>query len=1198
MYKTFKKSIMTKVLGLDLGTNSIGWAIVDRDEEGKCTLLDKGVHIFQDGVAHDKSGEKPAVKERTAARAARRHYSRRRLRKIELLKVLINKKLCPFLSEDDLNSWKSDKKYPMNEDFLAWQRTDDNKDRNPYHDRYTCLTSTLDLTKKEDRYTLGRALYHLNQRRGFLSNRKDSGNDSETGKVKSSINSLSLAIKEEGCHYLGEYYYNIYGHKKIRTNHTARNEHYKAEFDAICQKQNLPSEMVSSLERAIFYQRPLKSQKGLVGKCTFEKDKPRIPLSHPRFEEFRMWQFINSIRITPEGEETHALNQSEIGMIYPLFFRKSKSSFDFEDIAKKLNGKNNCYKFNYRNDTTVSGCPVIASILNGLNLSPSLDWDESVCSVYTKGDGKNKDQIINDIWHALFNFDDEIKLKAWLMEALQISEEAASSIVKAKFPSGYASLSLKAISKILPWLKSGLIYSEAVYLANISEVLPKTCTIKQKEDIEENIRVLLEDFVTNPLNKGINKHEAVCDYLVGACEGVHTEKLYHPSMIETYPKAKTDKKGRLHLGSPRTNAFKNPMAMRALFRLRALVNQLLDEGSIDKDTRINIEFARGLNDTNKRKAIEDYQKYLEKLRNEDRAMIKESAGEGYEPTEDDLLKYRLYEEQNHKCLYTGKQIGITKFIGANTEFDIEHTIPRSRGGDNSQMNKTLCDSHFNRFDKKAKIPSELPNHEVILERIKTWKEKAEDYDKQINFQYKKKSGATTKDEKDSAIRRIHYLKMHRDYWRGKYERFTMEKVPEGFSNRQGVDIGIIGKYAKMYLQTVFDRTYIVKGATTADFRKEWGLQKEYEKKERINHAHHCIDAITIACIGKKEYDSWKEYMLREENHLWGNGSKPVFEKPWPTFTEDVRKVPDSLIVSHYTPDNMAKQSQKKLRIRGIIQRNDSGSIKYCKGDTARGSLHLDTMYGAIKRDDEIKYVIRKSLDSISDKDIKNIVDDTVRGKVEHACEVHGNLKKAVEAGIWMNEEKHIPINKVRLYAPTITNPVSLKKHRDISKHEHKRYTYVKNEGNYCMAIYSNGEKNKFKLYSTLDAVKNYKEKGVMSNWIPKNNGNGYLLQYVLKPGIMVLFYEKDPSELTLCSKEELAKRLYVVTEISHLGNYGRIIFKHSQEARASSILTKSNGKWLNNAPYRESMMLLSTQLTCYVEGYNFIITNTGRIVFK
>ena len=58
----------------------------------------------------------------------------------------------------------------------------------------------------------------------------------------------------------------------------------------------------------------------------------------------------------------------------------------------------------------------------------------------------------------------------------------------------------------------------------------------------------------------------------------------------------------------------------------------------------------------------------------------------------------------------------------------------------------------------------------------------------------------------------------------------MDKVPEGFSNRQGVDIGIIGRYARMYLKTVFNKIYVVKGATTAEFRKAWGLQNEYEKK--------------------------------------------------------------------------------------------------------------------------------------------------------------------------------------------------------------------------------------------------------------------------------------------------------------------------------------------------------------------------------
>ena len=89
---------MEKVIGLDLGTNSIGWAIVNHNNDLSYSLLDKGVNIFQDGVAHDKSGEKPAVQERTAARASRRHYFRRRLRKIQLLKILVEQKLCPYIS--------------------------------------------------------------------------------------------------------------------------------------------------------------------------------------------------------------------------------------------------------------------------------------------------------------------------------------------------------------------------------------------------------------------------------------------------------------------------------------------------------------------------------------------------------------------------------------------------------------------------------------------------------------------------------------------------------------------------------------------------------------------------------------------------------------------------------------------------------------------------------------------------------------------------------------------------------------------------------------------------------------------------------------------------------------------------------------------------------------------------------------------
>ena len=204
---------MKKIIGLDLGTNSIGWAIVRHNDDLTYTLLDKGVNIFQDGVAHDKSGEKPAVQERTAARASRRHYFRRRLRKIRLLKILVEQKMCPYISDEDLENWKLHKQYPLSDDFMAWQKTDEDTDKNPYHDRFRCLTEVLDMNKQSDRYSLGRALYHIAQRRGFLSNRKESTKESD-GKVKSDIDVLNDAIKNAGCKYLGEYFYKIYAFHK------------------------------------------------------------------------------------------------------------------------------------------------------------------------------------------------------------------------------------------------------------------------------------------------------------------------------------------------------------------------------------------------------------------------------------------------------------------------------------------------------------------------------------------------------------------------------------------------------------------------------------------------------------------------------------------------------------------------------------------------------------------------------------------------------------------------------------------------------------------------------------------------------------------------------------------------------------------------------------------------------------------------
>ncbi len=1219
-----------KILGLDLGTNSLGWAIVEQHDD-EYELLDRGVDIFQEGVARDKNSEKPAVQDRTAARALRRHYFRRRLRKIEVLKVLIKYDMCPGLTEEQLDKWRKEKIYPQNEEFMQWQRTDDNTGKNPYHDRFRALTETLDFHHRKDRHAIGRAMYHIAQRRGFISNRKETGNDSEEGKVKQGISDLSADMAAAGCEYLGEYFYMLYNNgENIRKKYTSRNEHYLHEFKAICTRQALPDDLCRALERAIFYQRPLKSQKGLVGKCKFEKNKSRCPVSHPRFEEFRMLSYINNIRILAPGDtDFRPLSEREIETISPLFMRKSKPHFDFDEIAKKIAGKGQyaCkgeksdapYRFNFARTSTVSGCPVTASLISVFGN----DWLRNITERYTLGEGKSDDNILNDVWHALFSFDDDDKLCDWAKEKLRLSEDEAKSFASIRVPQQYASLSLNAINKILPYLRRGYRYDEAVFMANLKAVLPPHIYAddNRRRETENDILEILEDFWDNPLNSQSTKEQCICDYLRNSLDidNSRLARIYHPSMIDTYPKAQPDENGLFLLGSPRTPAVRNPMAMRSLFRLRALINALLREGKIDRHTKINIEFSRRLNNANMRKAIEQYQREREaenrRYADEIRQLYADATGKEITPSGEDILKYRLWEEQGHICLYTDtdkQHISITDFIGGSSRFDIEHTVPRSRGGDDSQANKTLCEIDFNRRIKRNKLPAELPNHDEITNRIESlgWLEKADDLQMQIEYQIRRSKNASTKQDKDNAIIRRHYLELHRDYWRDKCARFTMTEIPEGFSNRQGVDIGIIGKYARMYLNTVFDRIYIVKGATTSAFRTAWGLQKEYTKKERINHVHHCIDAITIACIGRREYDKWAQYAGEEESYKRGEGPKPHFKKPWPTFTEDVAAVADELLVAHHTPDNMPKQTRKKLRVRGKIKRDKNGNVIYMQGDTARGALHLQTFYGAVRRDEDIKYVVRKALPQLQQSDVAKIVDDTVRAKVQEATEAVG-FKTAMDTEnytIWMNEAKRVPIRKVRIYAGQTMSPKPLgqKLQRDQSAMEYKRPFYVSYGSNYCMAIYEGTDrkgqcKRSFEIVSTIEAAQYFKksaDKTSRPDLVPLTDAKGYGLKYILKTGTMVLFYEHSAEELYECSEKELVKRLYKLTVMSV---EGRAQFLFHQEARDQTALKEICGAGASRFVASEpspKLRLSVSNFNMLVEGYDFDLSVTGEIKFK
>lgn len=1455
---------MAKVLGLDLGTNSVGWAIVEKEKNNdEFSLIDKGVRIFSEGVKTEKGIESSRAAERTGFRSARKLKYRRKLRKYETLKVLSKNNMCP-LSIEEVEIWKKSgfKEYPLNPEFLKWLSTSDDDSQNPYAFRDRASKQKVSL------FELGRAFYHITQRRGFLSNRLDQSaegvfeehcpkiqdqiedlnsnkevllelkdyftdtgildetvkggfakdldegekklkslynslkaivkkNDDDIvkckeelierlnkkedlGIVKGKIKDISQAMSEGGFRTLGQYFYSLYNKEKIRNQYTSREEHYLEEFICVCKTQGIEgiddnekvpekqfSGLAKELYRAIFYQRPLKSQKGLIGKCSFEKNKSRCAISHPDFEEYRMWAYLNTIKIGTQSDKTlRFLSQEEKLLLIPKFFRK-KEHFNFEDLAKELIEKGASYGFykssqrdefhywfNYKPTDTVSGCLVSASLRSCLGD----DWKTKIFSYKTCD--ANELQVARtvdykDLWHLLSVATSDAYLYEFAKYKLRLDQKSAKAFSKIKLKKDFASLSLSAITKILPYLKEGLLYSHAVFMANIKSIVDESIweNLEQREYIQNEIAKIIENYtyenklleVVNGLIKECKKSESyyskeaepifkndlekrlasifkyfdikdkneqdsisndlfavfmeqlkayefikikrldekVLEFLKGEnedgevfCSDIkRLEKLYHPSDLSQFKKKViTDSNGNetFVLGSPLTSSIKNPMAMRALHQLRKVLNALILEGQIDEHTRVHIEMARELNDANKRKGIQDYQNENKKKREEAIKEIKklylEDCNKEVEPTEDDLLRYQLWIEQNRCEIYeNGNNISICDIIGANPEYDIEHTIPRSISQDNSQMNKTLCSQKFNRDIKKKRMPVELVNHHEILPRIAHWKEEAENYTREIELITRSIKSAATKEAKDKKIRRRHYLTLKRDYLKGKYERFMWEEPRVGFKNSQIPDTGIITRYAQRYLKSYFKRIDSVKGGMVAEFRKQWGIQesffdengqKHYKTKDRSSHAHHTIDAITIACMTKDKYDVLAQaWTLEDEQNK--TKAKAIIEaaKPWKTFKEDLLKIEEDILVSHYTPDNLKKQSKKILRVRGKKQyvteikrdsqgkaipiKDENGKVvykldkenkkipRYQQGDTIRGSLHQDSIYGAIKdplNNETIRYVIRKDLESLKKTDIENIVDEIVKVKVQQAIEnkvlllsSNAQQQNKLDGTVWMNEEKQVPINKVRLYANSVKNPLEIKQHSALSKsrHKHKQMVYGQNDENYCMAIYELNGKREFELINNFNLAKLlkqdqgyyplYKEKEVKGKRlqmpIVKRN-NKHL---ILKRGQQVIFYDNDAEKPeNVFDLTDLRNRIYIIEGLSiqrqvvsgKLYEFGIIMLRYFHEARKADDIKKDKIKPDGVFKLNEEKPLRKmnhNQFNAFVEGVDFKVLPTGRI---
>ena len=512
---------MNKTIGLDLGTNSIGISVRDTDKGSE--IIDQLEYfssgIFKSGVGNGKSGEFSYAAERTKKRSTRRLYMARKYRIWATLKLLIENDYCP-LHMEDLEKWsKYDKakglkrKYPIEAmKFEQWVRLDFDGDgiadySSPFQLRAELMERQFDFTQEIERYKLGRALYHIAQRRGFKSSKgetikeQEKNESTDIGNVDIDVvdalkkseekksGKLVEFMKKSNISTIGCAFFELekLGIRVRNSEYQAVRSQYKDEVRQIFDFQeglSVESDFYKRIvsekkgEGTIFYKRPLRSQKGLVGKCTMEPDKPRCPISHPEFEKFRAWCLINNIRFGEGLIDTLSLEQKN--RLYNDRFLLTRANFKFEDIRKWIErevGKHLDFKdntINYKDNANVSGCPISGRLKNLLGDDWYIWSYESSETRTNRKTGEVKRIAYNayDLWHICFSFDEPDFIEEFAQKKLVFDKERTKQLVRiyGAIQQGYGMLSLKAIKNINRFLEKGLIYSDAVLLAKLPEI--------------------------------------------------------------------------------------------------------------------------------------------------------------------------------------------------------------------------------------------------------------------------------------------------------------------------------------------------------------------------------------------------------------------------------------------------------------------------------------------------------------------------------------------------------------------------------------------------------------------------------------------------------------------------------------------------------------------------------------------------------
>ncbi|GAO21598.1 type II CRISPR RNA-guided endonuclease Cas9 [Alicycliphilus denitrificans] len=841
-------------LALDLGSTSLGWALFRLDACNRPTAVIKaGVRIFSDG-RNPKDGSSLAVTRR-AARAMRRRRDRLLKRKTRMQAKLVEHGFFPA----DAGKRKALEQL------------------NPYALRAKGLQEAL-LPGE-----FARALFHINQRRGFKSNRKTDKKDNDSGALKKAIGQLRQQMAEQGSRTVGEYlwtrlqqgqgvraryrekpYTTEEGKKRIDKSYDLYIDRamIEQEFDALWAAQAAFNPTLfheaarADLKDTLLHQRPLRPVK--PGRCTLLPEEERAPLALPSTQRFRIHQEVNHLRLLDENLREVALTLAQRDAVVTALETKAKLSFEQIRKLLKLSGS---VQFNLEDAKRTE--------LKGNATSAALARKELFGAAWSGFDEALQDEIV---WQ-LVTEEGEGALIAWLQTHTGVDEARAQAIVDVSLPEGYGNLSRKALARIVPALRAAVItYDKAVQAAGFDH----HSQLGFEYDASE-----VEDLV----------HPET-----GEIRSVFKQLPYYGKALQRHVAFGSGKPE--DPDEKRYGKIANPTVHIGLNQVRMVVNALIRR--YGRPTEVVIELARDLKQSREQKVEAQRRQADNQRRNARiRRSIAEVLGIGEERVRgSDIQKWICWEElsfdaADRRCPYSGVQISAAMLL--SDEVEVEHILPFSKTLDDSLNNRTVAMRQANRikrnrtpWDARAEFEAQGWSYEDILQRA----------------------------ERMPLRKRYRFAPDGYERWLGDDKDFLARALN---------DTRYLSRVAAEYLRLVCPGTRVIPGQLTALLRGKFGLNDVLGldgEKNRNDHRHHAVDACVIGVTDQ----GLMQRFATASAQARGDGLTRLVDgmpMPWPTYRDHVERAVRHIWVSH-RPDHGFEGAMMEETSYGI--RKD-GSIK-------------------------------------------------------------------------------------------------------------------------------------------------------------------------------------------------------------------------------------------------------------------------------